>query len=1029
MRPVKLKLTAFGPYRDSEEINFEDLEGNRLFVISGSTGSGKTSIFDGICFALYGSASGTDRSEPKNLRSDFAKDSVHTSAELTFEVHGTTYRILRQMSHVKQGNKSATGERYEFFEITPTGEKPCVERQIVSELNRRIEEILGLTFSQFNQIVMLPQGEFRKLLTSETDNKEAILRKIFRTEPYRLMAERLKHKKDEAQERFKAQQIRYKEQVQAIMGSLPQRDSVLFEVFAQSEFQRNQLLTGLEGEISHYRSESANLQERYRKSYDVHNQKMAEFHEAKGWNERFDELELKQRHLRELDQQAPAVKEWELKITAADQASMITGLEEQVMELAANEHRKREELLRAETAEQQAQEKKRQAQQVKDVEESRQEERQTAQQALIRLHDMESGVSELEQQRLMVQQFERAAIQAKTVLQQTDEQAATLEAQVSKTRSLIQQLEEKLEHADSKRDQKDRLAEQQRVVSEYLRLEQKLESLSQQALVDKAKFEQAQQAYQSMEHDWFANQAALLASTLHDGEACPVCGSFDHPAKQQDGSATVNQEAMEQAKQELSQREQKFRRTEAEEATVWDQAAAKRQELDSMSIPAQQAIAQLESIQAQQQSLNEELAHLQSDKEQLRKQKMHSQELEEKLSTLKKQQIEVQQNAQEKRSAYESSDAVFRSKREAIPEALREPGSLQAEIAKAQQTKDRLETVWQQAQEALQIAERQVSEAVVSLRHSKQSVQEVQEKSRDAESRFEEALAKSAFVSKSAYEQAKLDAARYEELKKKIEQYKQDRHTTERQLAELESLLNGRERIDVSNAEQTLDELKADYERALSEFNTSKEYNKKAQAFFDEVSEASAKEAAAEAAFVRIVDLYDTIRGQNDVKLSFERYLQIEYLEQILEAANERLKHLSNGQFHLTRSDRQEARGKQSGLGLDVYDAYTGQARDVKTMSGGEKFNASLCLALGMADVIQSFEGNVSIDTMFIDEGFGSLDEESLNKAIETLVDLQKSGRMIGVISHVQELKAAIPAILEVEKTKEGISRTRFQLK
>ena len=165
------------------------------------------------------------------------------------------------------------------------------------------------------------------------------------------------------------------------------------------------------------------------------------------------------------------------------------------------------------------------------------------------------------------------------------------------------------------------------------------------------------------------------------------------------------------------------------------------------------------------------------------------------------------------------------------------------------------------------------------------------------------------------------------------------------------------------------------------------------------------------------------------MKLSFERYLQIEYLEQILEAANERLKHLSNGQFHLTRSDRQEARGKQSGLGLDVYDAYTGQARDVKTMSGGEKFNASLCLALGMADVIQSFEGNVSIETMFIDEGFGSLDEESLNKAIETLVDLQKSGRMIGVISHVQELKAAIPAILEVEKTKEGISRTRFQLK
>ncbi|MDN5708324.1 MAG: SMC family ATPase, partial [Planococcus sp. (in: firmicutes)] len=472
-----------------------------------------------------------------------------------------------------------------------------------------------------------------------------------------------------------------------------------------------------------------------------------------------------------------------------------------------------------------------------------------------------------------------------------------------------------------------------------------------------------------------------------------------------------------------------FRKTEAEQAAVREQATVKREELDGMSIAAEQASAQLETIRSEQHSLIGELEQLQSDKEQLRKRKLAFAEMEDQLSSLKKQQAEAQHSTQEKRSAHESAQAVLESKLTSIPQALRDFGSLRTETAKAQETKDRLEAAWQKAQDALQKAERQLSEAAVSLRHSKQSVQELQEKLEHAESRFEEALVKSAFATKEAYQMAKLEASRYEELKKQIERYKQDRHTTERQIAELESALAGRSRVDVSNVEQALAELKADYERALSELNTSKEYKKKAQAFFDEISDASAKEAAAEAEFARIVDLYDTIRGQNDVKLSFERYLQIEYLEQILEAANERLKHLSNGQFHLTRSDRQEARGKQSGLGLDVYDAYTGQTRDVKTMSGGEKFNASLCLALGMADVIQSFEGNVSIETMFIDEGFGSLDEESLHKAIETLVDLQKSGRMIGVISHVQELKAAIPAILEVEKTKEGISRTRFQLK
>ena len=168
------------------------------------------------------------------------------------------------------------------------------------------------------------------------------------------------------------------------------------------------------------------------------------------------------------------------------------------------------------------------------------------------------------------------------------------------------------------------------------------------------------------------------------------------------------------------------------------------------------------------------------------------------------------------------------------------------------------------------------------------------------------------------------------------------------------------------------------------------------------------------------------MRGQNELKISFERYLQIEYLEQIVEAANERLKRLSNGQYYLKRSNRQESHGKQSGLGLDVYDAYTGQDRDVKSLSGGEKFNASLSLALGMSDVIQSYQGGVKIDTMFIDEGFGSLDDESLSKAIDTLIELQKSGRIIGVISHVQELKTAIPAILQVDKTKEGYSQTEF---
>lgn len=179
---------------------------------------------------------------------------------------------------------------------------------------------------------------------------------------------------------------------------------------------------------------------------------------------------------------------------------------------------------------------------------------------------------------------------------------------------------------------------------------------------------------------------------------------------------------------------------------------------------------------------------------------------------------------------------------------------------------------------------------------------------------------------------------------------------------------------------------------------------------------------------MQVEHVYNLIRGQNDSKISFERFVQIGYLEKVTHAANERLRVLSNGQYFLKSTGRKEGNA-QSGLSIDVYDSHTGQTRDVKTLSGGEKFNASLSLALGMADVIQSVQGSVHIDTMFIDEGFGTLDEEALRRAIDILIVFQQTGRLIGVISHVAELKAAMPAILQVQKLKEGYSKTEIIIK
>src|SRR5690625_5260062 len=216
---------------------------------------------------------------------------------------------------------------------------------------------------------------------------------------------------------------------------------------------------------------------------------------------------------------------------------------------------------------------------------------------------------------------------------------------------------------------------------------------------------------------------------------------------------------------------------------------------------------------------------------------------------------------------------------------------------------------------------------------------------------------------------------------------------------------------------------------ALEHYNRSKEKFKEIASTIGNLQDIWKRSEKLEQKLSLVVELHDTVRGQNEQKISLERFLQIDFLEQIMQAANVRFYDLSNGQYRLLRSDRQESRGRQSGLSIDVYDTYTSQTRDVKTLSGGEKFIASLCLALGMSDVIQSFQGSISMDTMFIDEGFGSLDEESLHKSIDALISLQETGRTIGVISHVEELKTIFPAMLEVNKTKEGYSETRFVLK
>lgn len=1025
MRPIQLTMTAFGPYKGTETIDFRELKENRLFVISGATGAGKTTIFDGICFALYGQASGEDRTDIKAMRSDFADDAVQTTVELTFMIHQRTYHIMRQIPYIKKGNKSETAGRCTFHELTAEGEVPCVDRQIVSEINKKVEELIGFTQAQFSQIVMLPQGEFRKFLTSDTENKETIMRKIFKTEPYRELVERLKVKKDEAQLELSNEMQLSEGHIQQIPSLLPERESSIFEVLDQEHYNVQQVVVGLEEEHSFYERKTVADK---KSTDDVYAQQLnmqESYHTAKTINERLSELHEKERVLKELSTKLPVVKRKEQQLADADRAVTIGEIERQFTALLEEMNVKESELKNATVALQMATEQMEAAKHRYLVEEGKQGERENVTESLIRLHDHLPAVSGLAAKEADLEMLKKALKQLEQQLLIAEKKAEDETAKLKAFIMEMEQIEEKLGSYDELLDRLNELTEKCRVLDEFRDLEKRSAVLEVERNEKELLYRKYKADYDETEQRWFDNQAAMLAESLREGEACPVCGSEHHPVKSHKKvEGALSKEQLEKQKEQLAQVEKQYRLATINDENCIQLLGEKKKEMERLHNEAPN-----DELHDQKRKLEIEMAQLREERKMLAELKEKAKKQEMVTAQFVQAKTDLERALLERQSDHKSKVAVLETTLQTIPGDVRVLSVLQERIVEMESRKNQLEREWKRVQKLREEAAERLAAATSTKMHAEKMLEDVTGKKDLAEARFNEALRNSDFPTEAAYREAQMTEASRLSLKENIVAFKQQYHSLRETVAELQELLKGKEPVDLQVLEAEMNRLKLEYETALKAYNASSQYERTALSLKEKLVQSSTKVFELERAYGKITDLYDVVRGQNGLKLSFERYIQIEYLERIIQSANERLKDMSNGQFVLMRSDRQEVRGKQSGLGLDVYDAYTGQTRDVKTLSGGEKFNASLCLALGMADVIQGFQGAVSIDTMFIDEGFGSLDEESLNKAIDTLIELQKSGRMIGVISHVPELKAALPAILEVRKSKEGHSKTRIVVK
>jgi exonuclease SbcC len=1036
MRPLRLVMTALGPYKAKETIDFNRMEHHRLFAISGNTGAGKTTIFDAICYALYDTASGEDRYETRMLRSHFADEQTPTTVEFDFAIGSRSYRVVRQLAYRKGNNKNETPPTAELYEIGSGIAVPCVDRFNIKDINIKLQQIIGLTKDQFSQIVMLPQGEFRKLLTSDTENKEDILRRIFRTELYQNVEDRFRQLVREKKEMAERMRAELEFTVRQIAVSLPIREeSELAQTLAQELHNVIQVMQALDTESLHYK-QSAEQAEAARKILDQQVQLDTEaYHKAESLNERFADLEKKQLSMAQMKERLPEIERDEKRLMMADKAAGIEPYEEQsrrtreqVLTLRSKHGLKASEVERASLARQAAEQKLL-------AEQAREGERKAAELVLQQLQAMEPIVKSLHERQAEIVQLEAAEKAA--MAKQTATDAAWVRA-VADKKQLAEQaklLEQEVAELPEKRERLADLRLRGSALNELRKLLLQLEEWSKQQQAGQASYAALLKQYKLEEASWIEGQASLLAAHLHNGMPCPVCGSTEHPDKVEPESSIPTREHLDMVKNQLQAAHAEFSRAEAQAAAASTSIAGKQAELmdigEQLEIGGQNVDVHTayQQVVAEGKQCKAEVDHLAKQADKLPPIKAALEQLDNQMNELANEKQVLADKLGKLTLDRSLKQAALGKDLEHVSEDLRSYPSLASKLMQQQKLTEANAAAWKQAQEQHTQTQVKWAQEQATLTQMEQQLQEAIDQSEAAQIRFNQEMAKGGFTVEADYSAAKLPESARSAIKEQIQQFKAAMSAMQQAIADIGQELAGKERADAALMLERLTELREQLEQAAERHKAARAYLQAAADLRQAVERTSGKLMESERSYGEVVDIHQVLKGDNALRMSFERYILIEFFEQILQAANLRLRGLSNGQFELLRSERIEKHNRPSGLGLDVFDSYTGQNRDVKTLSGGEKFNASLCLALGMTDVIQANQGGISIEMMFIDEGFGTLDEESLNKAIETLIDLQKMGRMIGVISHVAEIKTSFPAVLEVTKSREGYSHVELILK
>ena len=919
MRPVKLTISAFGPYSGVTEIDFSKLGTGGLYLITGDTGAGKTTIFDAITYALYGSPNGSTR-EVSMLRSKYADPSMSTQVELIFSYYGKEYTIRRNPAY-ERSKKSGTGTTTQ----TANAELIYPDGRVITkvrEVDEAVREIMGIDRSQFCQIAMIAQGDFKAILTADTDKRIEMFRKIFQTEKYYSLQDQLKRMESSADTECKSIRQSISQYIDSILCGEDDLNFIEVQKAKKGELTTEDTLSLLKKIIAEDKSAEENLS----------SQKAA-------LQSQLDTVKIR---LQEAQQVAKAKKSLKDNISNTDSQLLV---EKQAAQNLEEEKEKQPQIqkLTEEAAKIKAM--------LPDYGtlSSQQEKLDNVSAALtiktdeqkklgITIHDLDGEISCLtkEQADLLNTGEEK--------LQLENEQAALqdLVQKLGKLHTCIEDLsgaEKAYHNALEDYQQKDRKAKELNVLFR-----------------DKNKL-------------YLDAQAGILADTLKENQPCPVCGSTVHPHIAQAPDSAPTEDELEDLESQLSEADRES--SEARECAgslkgaFCEKEIAVKNEIHNLlgDIPLKDALPVLEAKQ------NEITASITVCGKKLA-------EAEKKIAR----KLEIERTLPLKQESLENAKTKESNLKEEIAAKKTELASLQESIHNL-----RTKLTFESENEAKSEMNR-LAECALKIKNDYETAQK---KLTDCGNVL-----------------ASLRAAKGEILKQIGQHPDID--------------------MDAENAKQdTLSKTLDNMETEIQNIHSRRTVN---DGLLQNIERKSGDLITSEHQYSLIHSLSNTASGkiQGKDKIMLETYIQMHYFDQIIQKANTRLAIMSSGQYDLVRRQDSANKRSQSGLDLDVLDHYNGSQRHVGSLSGGETFLASLSLALGLADVIQDSAGGIKLDTMFIDDGFGSLDEEVLSLAIKALTSLADNSRLVGIISHVEELKYKIDRQIVITKDKTGGSKANI---